>query len=86
MALTLRIVANIYGIDDHAVERAGSVINGRKNYFSNTGNLFYAAPNGTSFNGVTCNSVIELLPTGLVVNSKKYYAVETPAELVTNGI
>ncbi len=86
MALTLRIVANLYGKNGTPLEKQGGTQNGRKNYFANTGNDFYAAPIGTSFNGVTCNSVIEVFPTGLRVNSDLYYAVETVAELVTNGI
>lgn len=86
MALTLRIVANLYGKNGNALERQGDTPNGRKNYFANTGNDFYAAPIGTSFNGVTCNSVIEVYPTGLKVNSDLYYAVETVAQLVSNGI
>ena len=85
MALTSRVIASIYGIDNYALEKGTGTINGRLNYFPNSGNILYTAPTGTSFNGVTCNSVIELLPTGLVVNSKKYYAVQTLAELISGG-
>lgn len=85
MALTSRVIASIYGIDTYPLEKAGGTINGRLNYFPNTGNLLYTAPSGISFNGVTCNSVIELLPTGLVTDSKKYYAVQTLAELISGG-
>lgn len=84
MALTQRIVANVYGIDAYDVSKGTAY--GRKNYFSNTGNLIYDAPINTTFMGVTVNSVIEVLPTGLQVDSKKYFAVETVAQLVTNGI
>jgi len=86
MAITLRLVANCYGKNGNALEKQGSTPNGRKNYFSNSGNNFYSAPDGTSFNGVTCASVIEVFPTGLRNNSDLYYAVETVAQLVTNGI
>jgi hypothetical protein len=84
MALTSRIVANVYGIDAYDVSKG--IANGRKNYFPNTGNLIYDAPINTTYMGVTVNSVIEMLPTGLVVDSKKFYCVETVAQLVTNGI
>ena len=86
MALTGRLVANIYGKNGNALEGQSGTQNGRKNYFSNSGNQFYPAPTGTTYNGITCNSVIEVYPSGLNVNSEKYYAVETVAELVTNGI
>lgn len=86
MAVTLRVVANLYGKNGNALERQGSTPNGRKNYFGNTGNTFYEAPSGSIFNGVTCNSIIEVFPTGLRVNSDLYYAVETVAQLVSNGI
>ena len=87
MALTSRIVANIYGKNLNALEGASGTQNGRVNYFSNSGNNFYSTgPNPPSFNGVTCNSVIEVYPTGLRVNSDKYYAIETVAQLVINGI
>lgn len=86
MALTSRIVANIYAKNGTPLENSLGAVNGRQNYFSNSGNLFYAAPATAVFNGVTCNSVIEVFPNGLNVNSDKYFAVETPAQLVTNGI
>lgn len=85
MALTGRIIANIYAIDGNPLDKAAGAINGRIEYFSNTGNIFYAPNPVVSYNGVTIGSVIELLPTGLRVNSTKYYAVETPAQLVSNG-
>lgn len=87
MALTNRLVASCYGKNGNALDKQGGTATGRLNYFANgSGNQFYAAPSGTSFNGVTCNSVIEVYPTGLRVNSDLYYAVETVAQLVTNGI
>lgn len=85
MALTGRIVANIYGKDGNPIEKTTGTPNGRINYISNDGSTFYTSA-GESFNGVVCNSIIEVFPTGLKVNSTKYYAVETIAQLVTNGI
>jgi len=87
MALTGRLVATLYGKNGNALEGPSGTQNGRLNYFSNSGNDFYSTgPNPPSFNGVVCNSVIEVYPTGLRVNSDKYYAIETVAQLVTNGI
>jgi hypothetical protein len=88
MALTGRIVANIYGKNGNALENKSGTPNGRVNYFANNmGSTFYSVgPDGKSFNGVVCNSIIEVFPTGLKVNSDLYYAVETVAQLVTNGI
>lgn len=85
MAVTERIIANIYGKNGNALEKQGTTPNGRVNYFPYNGNIFYPAPAGTSFNGITCNSVIEVFPTGLNQSSNKFYAVETVAQLVTNG-
>lgn len=84
MALTSRIVANVYGKNAYDISKGTAY--GRKEYFANTGNIFYPAPIDTTYMGVTVNSVIEVLPTGLVVDSDKYYCVETIAQLVSNGI
>ena len=45
------------------------------------------APANTVANGVTMNSVIELLPTGLYHNGQStlYYSADTVATLNTNG-
>lgn len=86
MALTNRIVANVYGVNGNPLEASSGTPNGRKNYFSNDGNQFYPAPANTSFNNVTCNSVIAVYPTGLQTNPNFYYCVETVAQLVSNGI
>jgi len=86
MALTSRIVASIYGKDGYDISGGTGTVTGRLNYFANNGNTFYAANPGTVYMGVTCNSVIEVFPTGLVTNSSKYYAVQTVAELVSGGI
>lgn len=81
MALTGRVIASIYGINGNAVGTA----QGMYNSFDKTQVYFYPAPSGTSFNGVTCNSVIVLLPTGLNQQGSKLYTDATPAQLVTNG-
>lgn len=81
MALTSRIIASIYGINGNAVGTA----QGLYNSIPGSAAYFYPAPASTSFNGVTCNSVIVLLPTGLTVNGTKLYTDATTAQLVTNG-
>lgn len=49
--------------------------------------LLSPAPSGLTANGVTMNSIIELLPSGLYNNgqSTKYYSADTVATLNTNG-
>ena len=81
MALTGRIIASIYGINGNAV----GTEQGLYNNLDKTQAYFYPAPAGTSFNSVTCNSVIVLLPTGLNQQATKLYTDATPAQLVTNG-
>lgn len=39
----------------------------------------------TAYSGVTCNTVIELLPTGLVVDGSKFYTPKTTAALLAQG-
>jgi hypothetical protein len=82
MALLGRIVASIYrtGVNDIP---GGNM--GRAYTFNSQQCLTYPAPAATVANGVTMNSIIELLPEGLVVDSKKYYTDSTSAQLVTNG-
>ncbi len=41
------------------------------------------APSGTTSNGVTLNSIITVLPTGLVVPPGKYYSDRTVAQIQT---
>jgi len=45
------------------------------------------APSGTTANGVTMNSIIELLPSGLYHNGQStfYYSADSVATLQTNG-
>lgn len=85
MALTGRIIANVYGKNGNALEKQGSTPNGRTNYFSNSGNQFYPAPAGTSINGITCNSIVEVYATGLNQINTTFQCIETVAQLVTNG-
>lgn len=85
MALTGgRIVASIYAINDNDIV-FGSAITGRSNNFGIVGTIFYATKPGVTANGLTMNAVIEVLPTGLRVNSTKYLTDSTPAQLISNG-
>lgn len=79
MALTGRLIASIYGKNSNAIGGAG----GKMNYFPSSQTYFYSEIN--TFGSVTTNSVIVLLPQNNQVTPDKFYAVETPAQLVTNG-
>jgi len=82
MALTGRIVASIYRYNAYDIPNAAP---GRTNSFPSAGCFFYQAPLGITSNGVTINSIIELLPTGLNVPSTKYYTDSTITQLNSNG-
>lgn len=56
---------------------------GVTNSFPVEGTRFFEAKAGTTANGVTMNSIIELLPTGLNVHSFKYWSAATVATLNT---
>jgi hypothetical protein len=43
--------------------------------------LAYPCPSGTTANGVTMNSIVEVLPTGLNQTSVYYYTTSTVAQL-----
>lgn len=79
-----RITASIYRINDSDIKFPGT-ITGRTENFPNVGVLFYDTPPGTMANGLTMNAIIEVLPTGLTVPSKKYYTPSTAAQILSNG-
>lgn len=91
MALTApQIRASIYAIDrGFGIRDIPGAFNGRANIFVDMAQLkFYPAPLGTTANGVTMNAIIEELPTGLRVNSTKYYTDSTAGatgSIVSNG-
>lgn len=85
MALTGgRITASIYNINDSDLV-FGSAITGRTNNFGIEGTIFYDLPPGKTANGITMNTAIEVLPTGLRTSSTKYLSPSTSAQLVSNG-
>ena len=49
-----------------------------------TNNIMLRKIAPTVYQGVTCNTAIQLLPTGLQVNSPQYYVAETVSTLVTS--
>lgn len=56
---------------------------GVKGVPANSGVVFHPLSPGVSFGGVTCNAVVEVLPTGLNVHSRKYATDSTVAQLIT---
>lgn len=83
MALTGRIVASVYNYNGNDLPQAG--LSGIANSFPSANAFFYPTPAGTTANGVTMNSVIQLLPTGLNVNGAKYLTDSTPAQITSAG-
>ena len=71
--------ASIYGVNSNARGTAQGVVMG----FPSQNVTIQPAPSGTTFNGVTVNSVIQLIPGGTVVNQKQYFAAATVATLIT---
>ena len=77
--MALQLLASIYGFGSHSVGTA----QGQLYSFPTQGILIRPAPASSSFNGVTVNSIIEVLPTGLNQPSKSYYAAATVSTLNT---
>ena len=82
MALTGRIVASIYKVGSYDIPNA---LPGRSNSFPSGVCMIFATAPGVTSNGVTMNSVIRLLPTGLKVDPTDYYTDSTVTQLNTNG-
>lgn len=85
MALTGRILANVYGKNGVQIEKTGATQNGRINYFPNVGTQFFAPGSVTTIGSVTIGSIIEVYATGLNQPNTTYQCVETVAQLVSNG-
>jgi len=82
MALTGRIITSIYRRDQYDIPNA---LMGRSNSFPSAQCVIFATAPGETANGVTMNSVIQLLPSGLNQQSVRYYSADTVATLNTNG-
>lgn len=83
MSLTGRVVASIYNRNGYDLAAAG--VDGITENFPSQLTQFRAAKAGTTANGITMNSVIEILPTGLNVNPTIYLTDSTVTQLNTNG-
>jgi hypothetical protein len=88
MALTGRIIASIYRIGPNDTKNAAGnpATQGLPNSLPSAQCTIYPVPSpGITANGVTMNSVIKLLPTGLTQPATLYYTADTLATLQTNG-
>jgi hypothetical protein len=81
MALTGRLTASIYSINQNQNGAFGS--NGKT--FNLPAALCEFYPETGSYNGVTTNSVILLLPTGLNQPPTKFYTDSTVAQIISAG-
>lgn len=77
------LTAYIYGIDGPGGNTDISAAGGQLNAFSVVGTHFYPTSDVRGAAQVTCQSVIEVAPTGLNQKSTKYYTAATVATLVT---
>jgi hypothetical protein len=81
--MAVAILASIYGLNTNAFGTA----QGRLVSFPANGILVRPVTTDSGFNGVfngvTMNSVIQLLPTGTVVNQPQYYSPKTVTEINT---
>lgn len=82
MAGTGRVIASIYRFGNY--EFPGET--GRLNNFPGALTHFYPAPSGITVNGITMQTVIHLLPSGLTnpqIPDGKYYAAADVATIQT---
>lgn len=80
------ILSSIYRIGDNDLKSAPSIpaTQGVPHSFPTVGVRFYPITTGTvTANGVTMNSIIALLPTGLNQPEKKFYTPTTVTDLNT---
>lgn len=89
MALAGRVIASIYRINQYDLKNAagGPATEGIPWNLPAALCLLEPAPADTTANGVTMQSIITLLPSGLYQNgqAKKFYSADTVATLNTNG-
>lgn len=83
--MALQFAASIYRIDQNDLNSAPGIpaILGRTHSFPSQGVRSYPLQAGVTANGVTMNSVIALLPTGLNQPEDKFYTDRTVAQIVT---
>jgi len=82
------LISSIYriGAYDLSNSTGAPATQGVPHSFPSAGTIFRPAPAGTVACGVTMNSIIEVLPTGLNQNSKTYYSADSVATLNTASI
>lgn len=87
MAGNNHFLTSIYGysnpINNAVIPLGGN--NGVLHSFPSAGTRFYPTDAGSTISGVTVNSVVLLLPTGLNVKPLKFYSVDTVSTLNTNA-
>lgn len=84
--MALQFSASIYRINENDLKSAPSIAatQGVPHSFPSQGIRSYPITTGTvTANGVTMNSIIALLPTGLNQPEKKFYTPLTVAQIVT---
>lgn len=79
--MALQLTASIYGANQSDWNRPSGVTRG----FPTQGITIEALSPAVSYSGVSCNSIITLLPTGLKVNGTQFYCPTVPATLITNS-
>jgi hypothetical protein len=79
--MALQVAASIYAINGTSI----GTVQGRAFSFATQSFLARPIDSGQTavHNGVTCNSIIQVLPTGLTVNGTQYYTNLTVAQIVT---
>lgn len=77
--MALQLAASIYGADGYDWNKPQGV----SRAFPTQGITIEALTTPTAYSGVTCNSIINLLPTGLQVNPTKFYTPTAVSALVT---
>lgn len=75
--------AYIYRIDSPGGTTQIKAAGGLQNSFPSASSRFYENVSVEGQAQVTCNAIIEVLPTGLVQPPTKYYTAKTVAELQT---
>lgn len=81
--MALQLSASIYGIGDNAVGTAQGVTMSFPTQGIRIEPANLSLGTNTSFNGVTVASCIQVLPTGLNTNERRYYSAATVGTLVS---
>lgn len=77
--MALQLSASIYGQDGYDWNKPMGVTRG----FPTQGITIEPLTTPTAYSGVTCNSIISLLPTGLNTDPEKFYCPTAAATLIT---